>query len=155
MPLHGQVAHAGLLLPLLSARHHQVHLTQRPWPGKTTVCRGFQLPQAMYVWWMSPPFVLASCHTGAAPLQIYIPEVNYLLMIGTLAVVLGFKTSAKIANAYGVCQAGCCGLRAVISRPTSCIASGHMHAHLCASIVVAILASAAEPSCTSLGKLAG
>lgn len=33
--------------------------------------------------------------------QVYIPEVNFILMVATLAVVLGFQTSAKIGNAYG------------------------------------------------------
>ncbi|GAB4815865.1 hypothetical protein N2152v2_002911 [Parachlorella kessleri] len=34
--------------------------------------------------------------------QVYIPEVNYLLMTGTIAVVLIFQTSSKIGNAYGL-----------------------------------------------------
>ena len=33
--------------------------------------------------------------------QVYIPEVNYLLMLACVAVTLGFKTTAKIGNAYG------------------------------------------------------
>eukprot|EP00898_Chlorokybus_atmophyticus_P003945 jgi/Chlat1/4551/Chrsp29S00337 len=34
--------------------------------------------------------------------QIYIPEVNYILLILTLAVVIGFRTTQKIGLAYGV-----------------------------------------------------
>ncbi|GFZ19532.1 high affinity K+ transporter 5 [Actinidia rufa] len=34
--------------------------------------------------------------------QVYIPEVNYLLMLACVAVTLGFKTTAKIGNAYGI-----------------------------------------------------
>ena len=34
--------------------------------------------------------------------QIYIPTINWLLMIGTIALVLGFRTSSGLAGAYGV-----------------------------------------------------
>jgi KUP system potassium uptake protein len=34
--------------------------------------------------------------------QIYMPHVNWLLMIGCLALVLGFRTSSNLASAYGV-----------------------------------------------------
>lgn len=33
--------------------------------------------------------------------QVYIPEVNYILMIACIMVCLGFKTTEKIGNAYG------------------------------------------------------
>lgn len=33
--------------------------------------------------------------------QVYIPEANYLLMLACIGVTLGFKTTAKIGNAYG------------------------------------------------------
>ncbi len=34
--------------------------------------------------------------------QIYLPSVNWALMIGCIAIVLGFETSSKLASAYGV-----------------------------------------------------
>ncbi|KAM0027933.1 putative potassium transporter [Helianthus debilis subsp. tardiflorus] len=34
--------------------------------------------------------------------QVYIPEMNYLLMIGCVLVTASFKTTAKIGNAYGI-----------------------------------------------------
>ncbi|XP_039036665.1 potassium transporter 5-like [Hibiscus syriacus] len=34
--------------------------------------------------------------------QVYIPEVNYLLMLACVGVTLGFKTTEKIGNAYGI-----------------------------------------------------
>ncbi|XP_047337151.1 potassium transporter 5-like [Impatiens glandulifera] len=34
--------------------------------------------------------------------QVYIPEVNYLLMVACVCVTLGFRTTAKIGNAYGI-----------------------------------------------------
>jgi KUP system potassium uptake protein len=33
--------------------------------------------------------------------QVYMPEVNYLLMLACIGVTLGFKSTAKIGNAYG------------------------------------------------------
>jgi len=38
--------------------------------------------------------------------QIYIPEVNYLLMVGCLALVLGFRSSSALAAAYGIAVTG-------------------------------------------------
>ncbi|CAK9175965.1 unnamed protein product [Ilex paraguariensis] len=34
--------------------------------------------------------------------QVYIPEINYLLMVACVAVTLGFRTTGKIGNAYGI-----------------------------------------------------
>ncbi|KAL3533844.1 hypothetical protein ACH5RR_007365 [Cinchona calisaya] len=34
--------------------------------------------------------------------QVYVPEINYLLMLACVAVTLGFRTTAKIGNAYGI-----------------------------------------------------
>jgi len=46
-------------------------------------------------------------HTSAkAEGQIYIPEVNYLLMVACVAVVLLFGSSTKLAGAYGVAVTG-------------------------------------------------
>lgn len=33
--------------------------------------------------------------------QVYIPEVNYMLMIACVIVTFGFRTTEKIGNAYG------------------------------------------------------
>ncbi|CAB4281530.1 unnamed protein product [Prunus armeniaca] len=40
--------------------------------------------------------------------QVYIPEVNYLLMLACVGVTLGFRTTAKIGNAYGKYSCGVC-----------------------------------------------
>ncbi|KAG8663480.1 hypothetical protein MANES_01G215800v8 [Manihot esculenta] len=34
--------------------------------------------------------------------QVYIPEINYLLMIACVGVTLGFRSTTKISNAYGI-----------------------------------------------------
>jgi KUP system potassium uptake protein len=50
---------------------------------------------------------LTVVHTSAtAEGQIYIPEMNYLMMIGTLALVLQFRTSSGLAAAYGIAVTG-------------------------------------------------
>ncbi|KAL4353088.1 hypothetical protein GQ457_06G029840 [Hibiscus cannabinus] len=42
-------------------------------------------------------------HTSASHEgQVYIPEINYLLMFACVAVTFGFKTTVKIGNAYGI-----------------------------------------------------
>jgi KUP system potassium uptake protein len=42
--------------------------------------------------------------------QIYIPEMNWLLMAGTLALVLEFRTSSNLAAAYGIAVTGTMGI---------------------------------------------
>ncbi len=42
-------------------------------------------------------------HTSTREIgQIYVPSVNWLLMLATVAVVIGFRTSSNVAGAYGV-----------------------------------------------------
>jgi KUP system potassium uptake protein len=38
--------------------------------------------------------------------QIYIPAINWMLMIGSILVVIGFRTSAHLAAAYGIAVSG-------------------------------------------------
>jgi KUP system potassium uptake protein len=46
-------------------------------------------------------------HTSAREFgQIYIPEVNHALMVGCLVMVLGFRSSAALAAAYGIAVTG-------------------------------------------------
>lgn len=46
-------------------------------------------------------------HTSETQLgQIYLPQVNRLLLIGVLVLVLAFQTSSKLANAYGIAVTG-------------------------------------------------
>jgi KUP system potassium uptake protein len=50
---------------------------------------------------------LTVIHTSAdAEGQIYIPEMNYLLMIGCIVLVLQFRTSSALAAAYGIAVTG-------------------------------------------------
>ena len=38
--------------------------------------------------------------------QIYVPQVNWLLMVGTLLIVAGFKSSSALGSAYGIAVTG-------------------------------------------------
>jgi len=50
-------------------------------------------------------------HTSAtAEGQVYIPEMNWLLLAGTLAVVLQFRSSSGLAAAYGIAVTGTMGI---------------------------------------------
>ena len=46
--------------------------------------------------------------------QIYIPEINRLLMIGCLLVVLGFRSSAALSSAYGIAVTGTMAITTVL-----------------------------------------
>ena len=46
-------------------------------------------------------------HTSAREFgQVYIPEINYALMVGCILIVLGFRSSAALGAAYGVAVTG-------------------------------------------------
>jgi KUP system potassium uptake protein len=58
---------------------------------------------------------LSVVHTSAnTEGQIYIPEMNWLMLAGTLAVVLQFKTSSGLAAAYGIAVTGTMGITSVL-----------------------------------------
>jgi KUP system potassium uptake protein len=46
--------------------------------------------------------------------QIYIPEINGLLMVACLALVLGFRSSGALASAYGIAVTGTMGITSVL-----------------------------------------
>jgi KUP system potassium uptake protein len=54
-------------------------------------------------------------HTsGTTEGQIYIPEVNWLLMLACVALVLGFRSSADLADAYGIAVTGTMAITSVL-----------------------------------------
>src|SRR5207244_148627 len=54
-------------------------------------------------------------HTsGETEGQIYIPEVNWLLMVACLVLVLGFRSSSELADAYGIAVTGTMGITSVL-----------------------------------------
>ncbi len=55
-------------------------------------------------------------HTSATEIgQIYIPRVNWLLMTGVLALVVGFGSSSNLAAAYGISVTGAMAIDAVLA----------------------------------------
>jgi KUP system potassium uptake protein len=68
--------------------------------------------QAMQLgFWPRVSVVHTSAHTEG---QIYIPEMNWLLLAGTLAVVLQFRTSSGLAAAYGIAVTGTMGITSLL-----------------------------------------
>ena len=58
---------------------------------------------------------LTVIHTsGRSEGQIYIPEVNWLLVVACVALVLGFRRSSALANAYGIAVTATMGLTSVL-----------------------------------------
>jgi KUP system potassium uptake protein len=54
-------------------------------------------------------------HTSSTEIgQIYLPEVNALLGVATIALVLGFKTSSNVAAAYGIAVTGTMAITALL-----------------------------------------
>ncbi len=58
---------------------------------------------------------LAISHTSASHMgQVYVPIVNWLLMIGSISLVLGFQTSSNLAAAYGIAVTGTMGVTTIL-----------------------------------------
>jgi KUP system potassium uptake protein len=58
---------------------------------------------------------VAIVHTsGHAEGQIYVPEVNAILMVACLALVLGFQESGKLAAAYGIAVTGTMSITSIL-----------------------------------------
>jgi KUP system potassium uptake protein len=55
-------------------------------------------------------------HTSATEIgQIYIPRVNWLLMLGVLLLVLGFRSSGNLASAYGISVTSAMAIDAILA----------------------------------------
>jgi len=46
--------------------------------------------------------------------QIYIPEINHLLLVACVGLAIGFKSSSALANAYGIAVTGTMGITSVV-----------------------------------------
>ena len=69
--------------------------------SQAVISGAFSLTQQAIQLGYSPRFNIL--HTSAHEKgQVYIPEVNWLLMIATVGLVLGFRTSTNLAAAYGM-----------------------------------------------------
>jgi KUP system potassium uptake protein len=55
-------------------------------------------------------------HTSSTEMgQIYIPRINWLLMVGVLALVFGFQSSSALTSAYGIAVTGAMAIDAILA----------------------------------------
>ncbi|MCX8507385.1 MAG: KUP/HAK/KT family potassium transporter, partial [Rhodobacteraceae bacterium] len=67
---------------------------------------------------------LSVIHTsGSQSGQIYIPAINWLLMVGVMAFVLNFRTSEALASAYGISVTGAMIVDSVLAMTVATVAS--------------------------------
>ena len=58
---------------------------------------------------------LAISHTSESHVgQVYVPTVNWLLMIGSISLVIAFQTSSNLAAAYGIAVTGTMGITTIL-----------------------------------------
>jgi KUP system potassium uptake protein len=60
------------------------------------------------------PRVTVKHTSGESEGQIYIPEINWMLMVSCLALVLGFRESGKLAAAYGIAVTGTMSITSIL-----------------------------------------
>jgi KUP system potassium uptake protein len=73
--------------------------------SQAVISGAFSLTQQAIQLGYSPRFDIR--HTSAQQFgQVYIPEVNWMLMLATLGLVFGFRTSTNLAAAYGMAVTG-------------------------------------------------
>jgi KUP system potassium uptake protein len=81
--------------------------------SQALISGAFSLAQQSIALGFSPRFEIR--HTSAHESgQIYIPEVNWLLGIGTVLVVLGFQNSSNLGAAYGIAVTGTMAITTVL-----------------------------------------
>jgi KUP system potassium uptake protein len=89
--------------------------------------------QAMQLgFWPRVSVVHTSAHTEG---QIYIPEMNWLLLAGTIAVVLQFRSSSGLAAAYGIAVTGTMGITSVLFYMVCRRRWGYSQAHALAFLI--------------------
>ena len=73
--------------------------------SQATISGAFSMAQQAALLGLSPRVRIL--HTSASEFgQIYVPAVNWLQMVGVVALVLAFKTSSNLAAAYGIAVTG-------------------------------------------------
>src|SRR5207249_33111 len=73
--------------------------------SQAVISGAFSLSRQAIQLGLMPPLDLFQTSTRARG-QIYIPQVNWLLLIAVLALVLGFQSSSALASAYGFAVTG-------------------------------------------------
>jgi KUP system potassium uptake protein len=106
-PFYAMVPSAWLLPMVLLATAATVVASQALISGAFSVTR--QGVQLGYL-----PRVTIIHTSGKTEGQIYIPEVNWLLMLACIALVLGFRSSSDLADAYGIAVTGTMAITSIL-----------------------------------------
>ena len=106
-PFYAMVPSAFLLPMVLLATLATVVASQALISGAFSVTR--QGVQLGYL-----PRVTIIHTSGKTEGQIYIPEVNWLLMLACIALVLGFRSSGDLADAYGIAVTGTMAITSIL-----------------------------------------
>jgi len=106
-PFYAMVPTAWLLPMVLLATLATVVASQALISGAFSVTR--QGVQLGYL-----PRVTIIHTSGKTEGQIYIPEVNWLLMLACIALVLGFRSSGDLADAYGIAVTGTMAITSIL-----------------------------------------
>ena len=106
-PFYAMVPSAWLLPMVLLATAATVVASQALISGAFSVTR--QGVQLGYL-----PRVTIIHTSGKTEGQIYIPEVNWLLMLACIALVLGFRSSGDLADAYGIAVTGTMAITSIL-----------------------------------------
>jgi KUP system potassium uptake protein len=103
-----QIGGVSLLIPMLAiSLFAAIIASQALISGVFSITR-----QAMQLgFWPRLTVIHTSAHMEG---QIYIPEMNWLLMAGTIAVVLQFRSSSGLAAAYGIAVTGTMGITSIL-----------------------------------------
>ncbi len=99
-PFYGLVGQGPLLIPMIVLATAAAIIA-----SQALISGAFSLTnQAVQLGYVPRVTVIHTSHKAEG--QIYIPEVNYLLMVACVALVLAFKSSSSLAAAYGIAVTG-------------------------------------------------
>jgi KUP system potassium uptake protein len=103
-PFYGLVADTPFLIPMIVLATMAAIIA-----SQALISGAFSLTnQAVQLGYVPRVTVVHTSHKAEG--QIYIPEVNYLLMVACVALVLAFKSSSSLAAAYGIAVTGTMGI---------------------------------------------
>jgi KUP system potassium uptake protein len=103
-PFYGLVADTPFLIPMIVLATAAAIIA-----SQALISGAFSLTnQAVQLGYVPRVTVVHTSHRAEG--QIYIPEVNYLLMVACVALVLAFKSSSSLAAAYGIAVTGTMGI---------------------------------------------
>ena len=73
--------------------------------SQAVISGAFSLAQQAMQVWLMPRLDVRQTSTHAIG-QVYVPQINWILMIGVVGLVIGFGSSERLASAYGIAVSG-------------------------------------------------